>query len=230
MVVVTAFIAVFFMLKFIVPMFTEVFKRFKGELPPLTKFIISISDSFSSFFYLVVIILILVFLTAWLLRRKTWFRRYIAEILLKLPVFGKIINKIYLARFCQSMALLLGSRTPMIKTIQLVRNMIGFFPFEEALIIVEKDIEQGMLLNQSMMKFKIFDKRTLALTRIAEEVNKLDKVFEKLNAQYSEELEHQIGLIGNILEPVMIIIVGLFVATILISMYLPLFQLSTSIM
>ena len=107
--------------------------------------------------------------------------------------------------------------------------MIGFYPFEQALITIENDVLHGMLLNQSMQQFQVFDKRMLALTRIAEEVNQLDKVYTKLNSQYSEELEHQIGLIGNILEPIMIILVGLLVAIILISMYLPLFQLSTSI-
>jgi type IV pilus assembly protein PilC len=108
--------------------------------------------------------------------------------------------------------------------------MIGFYPFEQALNTIESDILHGRLLNQSMAQFPVFDKRMLALTRIAEEVNKLDKVFAKLNTQYSEELEHQIGLIGSVLEPTMIVIVGILVAVILISMYLPLFQLSTSIM
>lgn len=230
MVVITAVIAVFFMLKFIVPMFTEVFKRFKGELPPLTRFIITMSDSFSKYFGIVLLILLIILIAAWLLRKKEWYRRNLSAALLKMPLFGTILNKIYLARFCQSMALLLASKTPMLKAIQLVRNMISFYPFEQALIAIENDILHGKLLNQSMQQFPIFDKRMLALTRIAEEVNKLDIVFAKLNTQYSDELEHQIGLIGSVLEPVMIVIVGVLVAIILISMYLPLFQLSTSIM
>ncbi len=81
-----------------------------------------------------------------------------------------------------------------------------------------------------MQKFEIFDKRIIALTRVAEEVNKLDTMYARLNLQYSEELEHQIGILGNLLEPIMIVIVGILVATILVSMYLPLFQLSSSIM
>jgi type IV pilus assembly protein PilC len=229
LVVLTAFIAVFFMLKFIVPMFTEVFKRFQGELPPLTRFIISMSDSFAANAVIFVLIVSAILFATWVFRKKEWFRKGSTAILLKIPVLGMILNKIYLARFCQSMALLLSSRTPMLKSIQLIRNMIGFYPFEQALITIENDVLHGMLLNQSMQQFQVFDKRMLALTRIAEEVNQLDKVYTKLNSQYSEELEHQIGLIGNILEPIMIILVGLLVAIILISMYLPLFQLSTSI-
>jgi type IV pilus assembly protein PilC len=230
LVVLTAFIAVFFMLKFIVPMFTEVFKRFQGQLPPLTRFIISMSDSFAKNASITLLIIVVILFSIWVFRKKSWFRKYSTSYLLKIPLLGLIINKIYLARYCQSMALLLSSKTPMLKSLQLVRNMIGFYPFERALLIIENDVLHGKLLNQSMQQFTIFDKRMLALTRVAEEVNQLDKVYTKLNSQYSEELEHQIGLIGNILEPVMIIIVGVLVAIILISMYLPLFQLSTSIM
>lgn len=230
MVILTALVVVVFMLKFIVPMFTEVFSRFDGELPPLTKLIINMSDSFSRNLGLLIFILTGIFVTAWYFRKKEWYRRYVSLLLLKLPLFGHIINKIYLARFCQNMALLLGSKTPMLKAIQLVQNMIGFYPFELALKVIENDIMHGKMLNQSMQQFPIFDKRMVALTRIAEEVNRLHDVFGKLNTQYGDELEHQIGLIGNLLEPAMIIIVGLFVAIILISMYLPLFQISTSIM
>jgi type IV pilus assembly protein PilC len=168
-------------------------------------------------------------LTIWSIRKKLWFRKTSTELLLKVPGVGPILNKIFLARFCQSMALLLGSRTPMLKSLQLVRKIIGFYPFEFALNQVETDVLNGKLLYQSMMKFPIFDKRIVALTRVAEEVNQLDKVFAKLNSQYNEELEHQIGLIGNILEPAMIILVGILVAVILVSMYMPLFQISTSI-
>jgi type IV pilus assembly protein PilC len=230
MVIFTALLAVFFMLKFIVPMFTEVFKRFQGELPPLTRFVISMSGSFSRYAGIFIAIVLLTIFLAWLFRKKPWYRKYTTGLLLKTPLMGMIINKIYLARFCQSMALLLGSKTPMLRAIQLVRDMIGFYPFEQALHTIENDVLHGKLLNQSMQQFPVFDKRILALTRVAEEVNQLDKVYANLNTQYSQELEHQIGIIGNILEPAMIVIVGLLVAVILISMYLPLFQLSTSIM
>jgi type IV pilus assembly protein PilC len=230
MVVCTAILAVFFILKFLVPMFAEVFKRFQGELPPLTKFIISMSDSIGGSAAVFIILIVGLIVFAWGFRKKSWYRKYTTGILLKIPVLGMVVNKIYLARFCQSMALLLASKTPLLKAIQLVRNMIGFWPFEQALNAIENDVLHGKLLNQSMQQFPVFDKRMLALTRVAEEVNQLDKVYSKLNTQYSDELEYQIGLIGNILEPVMIVIVGLLVAVILISMYLPLFQLSTSIM
>jgi len=127
------------------------------------------------------------------------------------------------------MALLAGSKIPLIQAIQLVKKMIGFYPFEKALTEIESDILHGTALNESLGKYKIFDRRIVSLTKVAEEVNKLDVVFGKLNEQYAEELQHRINLLNNLLEPLMIVVVGFLVAIILIGMYLPLFQISTSI-
>lgn len=229
MVITTAILAVIFMMNFIVPMFVDVFKRFQGNLPPLTKKIMNISEFFQDNLGVLALLVIGIIAFILIVKKKRWYRRMSSFILLRLPVFGAIVNKIYLSRFCQAMALLIGSKTPMIKTIQLTRNMIRFYPFEKALDKIENDILHGKLLHESMEQFPVFNKRIISLTKVAEEVNKLDEIFRQLNKQYSEELEHQIGMINNLLEPFLIIGVGLLVAVILIAMYLPLFQLSTSI-
>lgn len=225
----TAITAVTFMMKFVVPMFKDVFARFHGKLPYITEVIIKISGLFSSYFWIVVLLTMSVIVLLYSQRRKIWYRRISTAFLIKLPIFGKIIRQVYIVRFCQAMALLISSRTPMLRAIQLVKNMISFYPFEKALEKIDTDIMHGKSLNESMKQFPIFDKRMISLIRVAEEVNQLDKIFERLNKQYSEELDHQISLMAGLLEPLMIIFVGLLVGTILVAMYLPLFQLSTSI-
>jgi type IV pilus assembly protein PilC len=229
MVIVTAIFAVVFMLNFIVPMFMDVFKRFNGQMPALTRAIISISVFFKSYSLLMLILTLAIIAIILSVRKKEFFRAKTSVLLLKMPLFGEVVQKVYLTRYCQSMALLLAAKTPMIKALQLVKYMIGFYPFEKALTVMEQDILHGKLLHQSMERFPLFDTRIISLVRVAEEVNQLDIIFNKLNTQYNEELEHQISMLSNLLEPVMIIIVGLLVAVILISMYLPLFQLSSSI-
>lgn len=228
LVIMTAILSVCFMMVFIVPLFEDVFKRFQGELPSLTQFIISISEAVSNnignLFLLILGLIILYFF----IRKKNWYRKIISAIALKTPVFGEIIKKVYLARFCQSMALLIGSKTPMLRSIQLVSSMLGFYPYEKALKKIESDILHGKNLYQGMEGFSIFDAKIVSLTKVAEEVNQLDTIFNKLNLQYSDEVEHKIKILSNLLEPVMILLVGVLVAVILISMYLPLFQLSSS--
>lgn len=226
----TAIVAVNFMLGFIVPLFKDVFQRFQGELPDLTRFIIRLSEGVKMNADKLVLILMLCGMALYLTRKKTWFRRIRSGLLLKIPVAGTLLRKFYLSRFCQVMALLIGSRIPMLKSIQLVSKMILFYPFESALRNIENDILHGKYLFQSMEHYSIFDSRIVSLTKVAEQVNQLDRIYGKLYEQYAEELEHQTRMLNNLLEPVMIIIVGVFVAIILISMYLPLFQISTTIL
>lgn len=228
LVLVTAIAAVFFMMNFIVPMFVDVFKRFRGELPPLTQSIIKISNFITNSTAEIFIIIILLIIIYFIVRKKEVYRKYSTLFMLKLPLFGEIIKKVYTSKFCQAMSLLMASKTPMIKSIQLVKEMISFYPFEQALDGIKTNILYGKLLHESMSEYKLFDKRMIYLTKVAEEVNQLDKIFNQLNAQYTEELEHQVSMISNLLEPILIIGVGILVAIILISMYLPLFQLSTS--
>lgn len=229
LVLITAFAAVFFMMNYMVPMFVNVFSRFGGDLPAITQFIVGLSGFFSNnnmFFFLVTTTIILFTMVC---KKKDKFRSISSNIILGIPLLGDIVKKIYLERFCQSMTLLTASKTPMLQAIQLVKKIISFYPFEKALIIIENDIMHGKLLYESMQAFNLFDKRFVSLIKVGEEVNQLEQIFEKLDHQFAEELDHRISLISSLLEPVLIIFVGIIVGIILIAMYLPMFQLSTSV-
>jgi type IV pilus assembly protein PilC len=106
--------------------------------------------------------------------------------------------------------------------------MVGFYPVEYALGIVQQDVMRGMPLHESLAKFPVFTKRFISLIRVAEEVNQLEQMFDRLSKQYTEEIDHDTGVLGSVIEPVMIIFLGLAVALILVAMYLPMFQLSSS--
>jgi len=224
-----SFGAIFFMMKFVVPMFADVFKRFKGELPYFTRLIINLSDSFSSYILYFLFAVVVVLLFFYSQRKVFWFRKYSSVFLLRIPVLGNMISKIYLARFCQSMNLLISARTPLITSIELVKKMINFFPIEYSLKFIQEDIMKGQSLYFSLSKYSIYNKRMIALIKVAEEVNQMDIMFSKLAKQYSDEVEHQTSLLGSLIEPIMIIFLGLLVAVILVSMYLPLFQMSSTV-
>ena len=222
--------AIVFMLKFIVPMFADVFIRFgkQGELPFITKMILNMSNALGDYFYYILFFIIGLTFLIINQRKKEWFRKMSSSFVLKLPVFGELIRKIYLARFCHSMTLLIGSKIPIIRALNLTKQMIGFYPIEKSLNTIEEDILQGQPLNRSLESFAIYDKSMIALIKVGEEVNKLELFFDKIANQYSEEVEHQTSLLGTLLEPFLIIFLGLVVGLILIAMYLPIFQLSTS--
>jgi type IV pilus assembly protein PilC len=226
---IASFGAVFFMLKFVVPMFSDVFKRFKGELPAFTKLIIRASDAMSAYSSYVFIFLIIGGLFLYLQRNAIWFRNYGAKLVLKLPILKDLIAKIYLARFCQSMNLLISSRTSLVTAIDLVEKMVGFYPIESSLAGIKEDVMKGLPLHVSLAKYPIYNRRMISLIKVAEEVNQLDTMFGRLAQQYSDEVEHQTSILGSLIEPIMIIFLGLLVAVILVAMYLPLFQMSSTV-
>jgi len=126
------------------------------------------------------------------------------------------------------MYLLLRSRIPLIEALGLVREMLCFYPLEYSLSFISDEIMHGSSLNRSMGHFRIYEKRMVSMVKVAEETNQLDLIFRNLEKQYNSEIEQKTEIIGNLLEPVLIIFIGLFVGLILVSMYLPMFKLSTS--
>jgi len=228
-VLLTAFGAIFFMMQYIVPMFEDVFKRFGSDLPALTQFIINISHSFSKYSIYVFLIILLIVLLVYVNRNNQYYRKYSTALLLKIPVFGTLVRKINVSRFCLGMELLLSSKTPILNAVQLMQKMVTFYPIQSSMLIIENDLLNGIPLNVSMSKFSIYDKRMTSLVKVAEEVNQLDKIFGQLKDQSNNEVEYLTGNINSIMEPLLIIFIGLFVGLILISMYLPMFQLSTGV-
>ncbi|WP_342333032.1 type II secretion system F family protein [Pedobacter sp. FW305-3-2-15-E-R2A2] len=220
--------AVFFMIKFVVPMFADVFLRFGGKLPWITGAIISFSNWFDRYFSLFLLFIIVVTVVYFLKRRSQWFRKISSGLLLKIPVLGDIVRKIYLARFANTMRLLVSTDTPLLRSIALVRQMISYYPIESSLLKVEQDILQGESLHKSLASFPFYPAKMIQLIKVGEEVNRMDYFFEKIASQYTEEVEYRTNTISSLLEPLIIIFLGLVVGVILIAMYLPMFQMSNS--
>lgn len=220
--------AVLFMIKFVVPMFADVFLRFGGELPWITATIIKVSGWFDRYFPFFILFILLLTAFYFFKRNTLWFRRISAGLFLKVPVVGDLIKKIYLARFANTMRLLVSTDTPLLQSIALVRQMINYYPIEDSLLKVEQDILQGQSLHRSLATFGFYPAKMIQLIKVGEEVNRLDYFFEKIASQYTEEVEYRTNTISSLLEPLIIIFLGLVVGVILIAMYLPMFQMSNS--
>ena len=227
-VILTAIMVVIFMMTFIVPLFEELFNRFHGELPSLTKFILRSSRFISSNIYFIFLIVAGIIFSLLLVRRHPTYRKVVALIVLRIPVLNSIVIKIYLSKFCQTMALLNSARIPIVTSIQLIRKIIGFYPFERALEQIEERVVNGGLLYEALREQSLFDPKIVSLTKVGEEVNQLNVIYQKLNQQYHDEVQHKITLLNSMLEPILIIFIGLFVAVILVSMYLPMFKMSNT--
>jgi type IV pilus assembly protein PilC len=220
--------AVFFMLKFVVPMFGDIFKRFGGKLPWITEKIIGFSNAMQNNFWPVFTALLAIAVFILVTRKTEKFRQIFSRIFFRLPLIGNLVQKIYLARFCNSMRLLINAKLPLLRAIALIRQMISYYPIESSLQKVEDDIMKGKSLHESLQQFKVYPSKMIQLVKVGEETNQLDYFFGKISEQYIEEVEYKTSTLSSMMEPLIIIFLGLVVGIILISMYLPLFQMSNS--
>jgi type IV pilus assembly protein PilC len=220
--------AVFFMLKFVVPMFGDIFKRFGGQLPWITAEIMGISNALENHFWSGMLIYCLIIVFILITRKTPKFKEIQSKVVLRIPVIGNLVQKIYLARFCNSMRLLINARLPLLRAIALIRQMIDYYPIESSLHKIEDDILNGKSLHQALQQFKIYPAKMVQLIKVAEETNKLDVFFGRISDQYIEEVEYKTSTLSSIMEPLIIVFLGLIVGVILIAMYLPLFQMSKS--
>lgn len=220
--------AIIFMLKFVVPMFGEVFKRFGGELPWVTRQVIDLSAAVGRYFLPFVIVSALIAILIYRFRTDQRWRRVSSALILRIPMVGNLVQKAYLARFSNSMRLLIHAELPLLRAIALSRQMIGYYPVERALQAVEDDILKGRSLHESLKKYRIFPAKMIQLIKVGEESKKLDYFFAWIADQYLAEVEYKTSTLSSVMQPLIIIILGVIVGVIVVSIYLPLFQMSNS--
>lgn len=225
----TALGVVFFMLSYVVPMFQGIFEQNNMELPWITKGIITASDLVSKYGWLFFLGLVVIFILSRLFKDNRQYQSVMHWSLLKTPIVGTFVSKVYLAQFTQAISLLTSSKIPILTSIQMVNKMIRFVPLQQSLNIVEASVLQGNSLSQSLKGTPMFDNRIVSLVKVAEETNKTEYIFQQLNEQYNNEVIQQSKLIATVLEPFIIVVVGGIVAVLMIAMYLPMFQLSSVI-
>lgn len=225
----TAITVVVFMLSYVVPMFQDIFRQNNVELPMLTKMIIELSFFTKTFGIYGLFVLLSFIIIARIFKNNGKYRKVIHHFVLKTPIFGSFITKVYLAQFTQALALLTTAKIPLLNSIQMVKKMIRFVPLQEALDKVESSILKGNSFSSSLKEIPLFDNRIISLVKVAEETNQTEYVFKQLSEQYNQEVVQQSKIMTTILEPLIILFVGVLVAILLIAMYLPMFQLSSAI-
>jgi len=223
----TAVLVVVFMLQFVVPMFQDIFAQQKVELPAITKIIIDFSEFIKNYNGLLLLLIISLFLVNLFLKKNRKYKRIKDTLVLRIPYVGKFVKAVYLSQFTQAVTLLTSSKVPVVNSIQLVKQMISFYPIQEALASVEQQLLKGDSLSDSLAKHKLFDDKMIAMVKVAEETNQTEFIFERLNTQYNTQVTQQSKTLSTVMEPLIIVFVGFFVGVILVAMYLPMFKLSS---
>jgi type IV pilus assembly protein PilC len=227
-VIVIAVGVLIFLMNYVVPMFMSFLTQVNAELPWITTFVLQLSNLVSFWYPYFLGLMLIIVLFIYFQKDQLWFKKVFSQMLLKIPLFGKMSQRIYLSRFCQAMTLLMTAKVPLIDALEMTKNMVDFYPLESSIDNIKSKILKGQSMHVAMTKESIFEPRMISMVRVGEEVNKLDEVFGKLTVQYSDNVENQTKVIKSILEPALLIIVGSVVALVALAMILPIFKMSSS--
>ncbi|MDR0893647.1 MAG: type II secretion system F family protein [Mediterranea sp.] len=225
-IVVTALLVLFFMITVVIPMFEQVYARMGGHLPAMTQFMIRLASRFPTLCVVVAVLgIAAVAVKLWWGTTDTY-RRVTSRLLLRIPFVGSLLRSHYQAQFCKLLYLLVSSDVPLLPSFEMLQGIIRFYPYARSFQVIIDGLTRGDSLSANIEKFRdIYGSKLIALVRVGEETNCLPRMFANLSTDITADLEHRLKRLGSVLEPVLIIGIGAVVAFVLISMYLPMFQL-----
>lgn len=229
-VLVVAILVVTFMILVVVPMFEQVYSRMGSELPGVTRIIIKLSGITPTIFTIIFILFVLFFSINHFYGKNERYQRVGAKVLLGLPLANNLIKMYYQSQFCQLMHLLISSNIPLLRSLQMLEDTIRFYPFNRSFgEIARKIIEGGSFGDNLGLYEELYGKKLVALIKVGEETNTLEEMLFQQATDITTELEYKLKLLGSVLEPLLILGIGIFVAFILIAMYIPMFKLGQTI-
>jgi type IV pilus assembly protein PilC len=211
---------------FLIPTFAGIFEDLGAELPLFTQMMVDLSKLLRSSFS--VLLVLIIALGGWLFSRyyaSATGRRRVDAVMLKLPLFGDLIQKTATAQFCRTFSSLTRAGVPILLSLEIVQETAGNTIIADAVLASRKDIQEGIPLSIALTRKNVFPELALSMLAIGEETGQMDAMLSKVADFYEDEVEAAVKALTSMLEPAMIVIVGGIVGSILLAMYLPMFTI-----
>ncbi|MEW6757499.1 MAG: type II secretion system F family protein [Acidobacteriota bacterium] len=224
-VVTVAILVVIVIMWKVVPTFASLFEGLGAKLPMPTRIVIAISHFLGRWAWLIFLMLVAVFVAVRLYYKTPGGRYLIDKILLKLPVFGIVLKKIAVARFCRTLATLVSSGVPILEGLDITAKTSGNAIVEEAIMKTRKAVEEGKTLTQPLEESKLFPGMVTQMIGVGESTGALDAMLSKIADFYEDEVDEAVTNLMSLLEPIIIVFLGVTIGGIVIAMYMPLFTL-----
>jgi len=225
-VLVVAFIVVVIIMMFVIPVFKEVFTSFGADLPAPTLFVMGMSDLFLKWWWAIFGFLgggIYFFFESW--KRSEKMQRAMDRLMLKVPIFGDLVNKASVARWTRTLSTMFAAGVPLVEALDSVGGAAGNAVFRDATYQIQKDVSTGASLTSSMETTGVFPNMVLQMSAIGEESGALDGMLGKAAEFYEAEVDEAVAGLSSLMEPVIIVFLGTIIGGIVVSMYLPIFKL-----
>ncbi|WP_304334235.1 type II secretion system F family protein [Conchiformibius steedae] len=225
-VIVVAIVLVIVMMMFVLPEFKKVYDGLGAELPALTAFMMKISDIFVAYGWLIILGLVgAVVALVQVHQRSPVFQKKVDAWLLKMPIFGQIVQKATIARWARTTATLFAAGVPLVEALDSVAGASGNILYEEATHEIRSKVNQGISLTSSMQAAQIFPNMVVQMASIGEESGALDDMLNKVAEFYEDEVDNAVAMLSSLMEPIIMVVLGSIIGVILVAMYLPLFNI-----
>jgi type IV pilus assembly protein PilC len=221
-----ALLITFGIMIFVIPTFSELFRSFGKPLPWITQVIVDISDILIAYgVYVVGAMCLLGYAAITMVKQSIPLQRKLDLLILKVPVIGLVIKKSSVARWARTLSTMFTAGIPLVEALEAVAKASGNYAFEKASNEIQKNVSMGISLTIAMQQTSVFDNMMLQMVAIGEESGALDSMLDKAAEFYEEEVDNLVASMSSLMEPVIMVVVGGLVGTIVIAMYLPIFQL-----
>ena len=218
------------LLIFVVPQFQNVFKSFGADLPAFTLMIIGASNFMQSWWWAIGLLSVAAFTgLVELKKRSRKFAHLLDRMILKVPVVGMIMQQAALARFARTLATTFKAGVPLVEALDTVAGATGNIVYSEATMRVKNDVSVGYQLNVAMRQVDVFPHMVVQMTAIGEEAGALDTMLFKVAEFYEQEVNNAVDALSSLIEPMVMIVIGGIVGSMVIGMYLPIFKLAAAI-
>jgi type IV pilus assembly protein PilC len=215
-----------FLIVKVVPVFAGIFADFGSKLPGPTQILIDISDFIRGNWYYIIIAIVGIFFGIRAFLRTERGAQLWDRWKLKMPIFGPLVHKICMSRFARTFAQLIRSGVPILEVMEIVGETSGNFVIAQAIKSVSTDVERGDHLTSSLSKQPIFPPMMLRMVAAGESTGKIDVMLEKMADFWDEEIEATLDALTSLIEPILIVVLGVIVGGIVIAMFLPIFKLN----
>lgn len=225
-IMVVAFIVTSILMIFVIPQFEALFTGFGADLPGLTKMVISLSQWFQEYWWLLfggIIGTVLGFLAA--KKRSRKLQHFLDRLLLKIPIIGNVLHKGAIARFARTFSTMFKAGVPMVEAMNSVAGATGNIVFSEATLVMRDDVATGTQLNKAMLDTELFPNMVIQMTAIGEESGSLDAMLAKVADFFEREVDEAVDNMTALMEPLIMAFLGVVIGTLVIAMYLPIFKL-----
>jgi type IV pilus assembly protein PilC len=229
-VLVVAFLVTGILLYFVIPQFADLFKGFGADLPAFTKWVVSLSVFVQAYWWMIVAWIVGVFFAYREAHiRSATFRRFVDRVMLKIPVVGEILYKSAVARFARTLSTMFAAGVPLVEAMDSVAKAAGNIIFTEAIFTMRDQISTGTQLQLAMQQANLFPNMAVQMVAIGEESGSLDHMCAKVADFYEEEVDVMVDNLTALMEPMIMVVLGVLVGGLVVAMYLPIFKLGEAI-